>query len=101
VLTPADGYPLADEPLKSELSDGIVLKFLHDRVQQAAYALIDEVDRPALHLRIGELLKQTLSSAALEESVFVVVGHLNAGAHLVTGGDERRHLAALNLTAAR
>jgi predicted ATPase/class 3 adenylate cyclase/GAF domain-containing protein len=101
VLTPADGYHLADDPLSSELPDGVVLRFLHDRVQQSAYALISEAERPALHLRIGELLRSTLSPSALEESLFVVVNHLNAGVLLVSGASARRDLAALNLTAAR
>ena len=76
-------------------------RFLHDRVQQAAYSLIPEGDRPALHHRIGRLLLATLTPEELAESLFAVVDHLNAGAALVTDPGGRRRLAELNLTAAR
>ena len=31
-------------------------QFQHDRVQQAAYALMDEQEKKAIHLKIGRLL---------------------------------------------
>ena len=75
-------------------------RFLHDRVQQAAYSLIPESERPALHLKIGRLLVGTLNTAD-EENVFEVVTHLNYGACLIHDRDEKTHLAMLNLAAAR
>ena len=76
-------------------------KFLHDRVQQAAYSLIPEPDRAALHLRIGRVLLRTLSPSELEQSLFAVVTHFVLGAPLLRGDDERIRFAELTLTAAR
>ncbi|MBC7858422.1 MAG: EAL domain-containing protein [Burkholderiaceae bacterium] len=75
--------------------------FLHDRVQEAAYALIPAASRAALHLQIGQLLMADRTPAQIEEQVFEIVNQLNLGASLVTQQDERSRVAALNLLAAR
>ncbi len=75
-------------------------RFLHDRVQQAAYELIDAAERPALHLRIGrEML--TFGEQEIEDDLFTLVNHLNEGRSLLDDLDERRRLAELNLRAGR
>ena len=76
-------------------------RFLHDRVQQAAYALIDERQRPLLHLRIGRLLLASAGEAELAEKLFELVDHLNLGRELITSSEELVELARLNLEAAR
>ena len=75
--------------------------FLHDRVQQAAYALISADDRPRVHLRIGQLLLKHSDSASLDENLFEITGHLNGGASLITDGSTLTELAELNLKAGR
>ena len=74
-------------------------KFLHDRVQQAAYSLIPEHQKQATHLKIGQLLRQNLSQIELEEKLFDIVGHLNLGIELITQPSELEALAQLNLKA--
>ncbi len=74
-------------------------RFLHDRIQQAAYALIPEAERKAVHLRIGRMLLASLSPEQLRERLFDVVGQLNAGAELMGDGEERLRLARLNAEA--
>jgi AAA ATPase domain/Protein kinase domain len=76
-------------------------KFVHDRVQEAAYSLIPEASRAAYHLRIGRLLAAHTPSEKREESVFEVVNQLNRGAALITEQDEREQLAELNLLAGK
>ncbi|ABA22458.1 Serine/Threonine protein kinase and Signal Transduction Histidine Kinase (STHK) with GAF and PAS/PAC sensor [Trichormus variabilis ATCC 29413] len=74
-------------------------KFLHDRVQQAAYSLIPNNQKAVTHLKIGELLRQNLSQIEQEEKLFDIVGHLNRGQELITQLSEREALAKLNLQA--
>ncbi|MBD2182327.1 AAA family ATPase [Planktothrix sp. FACHB-1375] len=74
-------------------------RFLHDRVQQAAYSLIPDEHKTATHLKIGQLLQQKLSELEQEEKLFDLVGHLNLGSELITQPQEREALAQLNLKA--
>ena len=80
-------------------------RFLHDRVQQAAYSLIPEQDRAAAHLRIGRLLRAEAAGPGhgekREDRLFDIVDQLNLGRDLITEPDERRAVAALALEAAR
>ena len=81
-------------------SDGERFAFSHDRVQQAAYALMDGEARKALHLDIGRLLLESLAETDLEERIFEVVDQLNAGVDLMAAGQESLRLAGLNRRAA-
>ncbi|MCC5649844.1 PAS domain-containing protein [Nostoc sp. XA013] len=85
----------------SELDEQLVqdYKFLHDRVQQAAYALIEESHKQVVHLQIGRnLLKKTLPER-ISERLFEIVDHLNYGIELVADQAERDEIARLNLIA--
>ncbi|WP_287243243.1 MULTISPECIES: hypothetical protein [unclassified Okeania] len=76
-------------------------KFLHDRVQQAAYTLIDESQKQALHLRIGRLFLENTPLEYRSERVFDLVDHLNIGRTLITDKSEKIELAKLNLEAGK
>lgn len=81
--------------------ESIPYKFLHDRVQQAAYLLILEEDKKAVHLQIGRLLLKNTQEDKLEENLFNIVNQLNEGVKLITQQVERDALAELNLQAAK
>jgi PAS domain S-box-containing protein len=81
-------------------SDG-AYRFLHDRVQEAAYSLIPADLRAAAHVRIGRLLAAHTPPETREEAIFEIVNQLNRGAALITSQPEREQLAELNLIAGR
>ncbi|MFM9434755.1 putative ATPase/serine/threonine protein kinase [Janthinobacterium sp. CG_23.3] len=74
-------------------------RFLHDRVQQAAYAVADPDAHRRNHLHIGRQLLRHAPAAALDEQVFAIAEQLNAGRELIDAPDERLQLAALNCRA--
>jgi hypothetical protein len=75
--------------------------FTHDRVQEAAYALIPEQSRPAHHLRIGRSIIGKMSDEEVEEKIFDIVNQLNSGRELIFNPDEKELVAGLNLRAGR
>lgn len=76
-------------------------RFLHDRVQEAAYSMIPQHLRAAAHLRIGMLLAGHTPAAKREEAVFEIVNQLNRGSHLLASAQDRERVAELNLLAGR
>ncbi|UJR84498.1 AAA family ATPase [Sandaracinus amylolyticus] len=74
-------------------------RFPHDRVQEAAYSLVPEAERPALHLRIGRLLLARTPPDALDARLFDIVGQLGRGAALISSPEERARVAELHLAA--
>ncbi|TVR11820.1 MAG: GAF domain-containing protein [Phormidium sp. GEM2.Bin31] len=79
----------------------ITYQFLHDRVQQAALALISPEIRQDVRVQIGRLLLASTPPEALDEHIFEIVDQFNAGAALMVHPQERQQLAQLNLMAAR
>jgi len=76
-------------------------RFLHDRVQEAAYSLIPEQLRAETHLRIGRALAAHTPPGEREEKIFDIVNQLNRATHLMTSNDELDAVAELNLLAGR
>jgi predicted ATPase/serine phosphatase RsbU (regulator of sigma subunit) len=77
----------------------VTFKFLHDRVQQAAYAIIDEGKRREVHLWNGRVMLARYRRESNEKELFDLVGQMNIGAPLIDDPEERVELAKLNLLA--
>jgi predicted ATPase/serine phosphatase RsbU (regulator of sigma subunit)/tRNA A-37 threonylcarbamoyl transferase component Bud32 len=76
-------------------------KFAHDRVQQAAYSLIDESSKKFFHLKIGRLLLANTPKDLIEEKIFDIVNQLNQALDAIDDEEEKLTLAELNLIAGR
>lgn len=101
-----DDYKLVgdtDEALAPEGADEPGLnptyRFQHDRVQQAAYALIDDAHKPMLHLSVGRLIRRHASAEEQDQRLVDIAGHLNKGRNLIDDAAERHELARVNLAA--
>jgi len=92
-----------NDKLREEVDAGrfnVRYRFLHDRVQQAAYLLIPDLHRPTKHLEIGRLLLRLCpSEAQREDKIFELTNHFNLGVDLITDPDELLTLARLNAQA--
>ena len=91
----------SDEQLHSDLWEALRLelivrsddlyRFVHDRVQEAAYSLLPQEQRGPNHYRIGRLLAAQAPERR-EEDVFEIVGHFNRATALLTDPEERHEL---------
>lgn len=76
--------------------------FIHDRIQQAAYELLDNESRVALHIEIASALKEA-AEGKIDEKILTIADHFNR----VLGSDNplleqeklRREIAFINLSA--
>ena len=91
--------PQPDNPPDGASMEGGSYKFLHDRVQQAAYALIAEKKRKPVHLQIGQTLLKQYALEKGEALLFDIVHHLNLALRVKDKWKERSQLAELNLEA--
>nr|MDJ0556368.1 AAA family ATPase [Microcoleaceae cyanobacterium MO_207.B10] len=85
----------------SRVNQDVQYRFLHDRVQQAAYTLIPENQKQLTHLKIGQLLLQKLSPDEKLEQIFALVNQLNLGKAAIFSQEEKQQLADLNLEAGK
>ena len=76
-------------------------KFLHDRIQQAAYSLILDEHRADIHLHIGRVLLASMTVEQLAEHLFEVANQLNRGAARLIDRDEKTQAATIDLRAGR
>ncbi|MBD2438432.1 AAA family ATPase [Nostoc sp. FACHB-110] len=92
---------LDNQEIPQANSETFVYKFLHDRIQQAAYLLIPESDKQLTHFNIGQLLLTNTPISQHEEKIFAIVNQLNCGIRLVNTEAQKQELANLNLNAAQ
>lgn len=101
LILPTSDLEVTDEEIIKSHLVILTYAFLHDRVQQSAYALIDKKRQREVHLQIGRLLLAKISQEQRLERIFELVDHLNIGWQLLVTDSEKIELANLNLVAAR
>ena len=79
--------------------DNASYKFVHNRIRQAAYSLIDEEHKKKTHFKIGRVMLETVYEEDLDEVLFHIVNHLNQGRELIHEQVERDNLVRLNMKA--
>ncbi|MFL9913518.1 trifunctional serine/threonine-protein kinase/ATP-binding protein/sensor histidine kinase [Paraburkholderia sp. RL17-337-BIB-A] len=105
ILALVSGQAEVERHLAPALRENLILrthgsgKFLHDRIQQAAYSLIPEGRRSEVHLHIGRVLLASMTADELADHLFDVANQFNRGATLITAQEERERVAELNLSA--
>jgi PAS domain S-box-containing protein len=106
-LIPRETEEPIDVALAEAVHAGVVsqhenaYKFLHDRIQQAAYSLIPEERRAEIHLRIGRALLASMKPDQLAEHLFDVANQLNRGSGRLIERDEKAQVATIDLHAGR
>ena len=79
-----------------ETHDDLLYKFVHDRVQQAAYGLLSPEESVRAHYQISQRLLLALDQSLPESRLFEMLEHLNAAQVLLTDPQARMQLAELN-----
>jgi len=80
---------------------GVYYQFHHDRIQHAANLLIEDEKRKEIHLKIGRLLRKTMSPDEQNEKLINLARHFNEGLELITDLAEKDEIAELNLLAGK
>ncbi len=101
ILPIGNAYRLAELLETTNEAAPIQYRFLHDRVQQASYALVKEENKRALHLRIGRLMEKNYTEEKKREQIFDLMNHLNFGASLMIDKKEKIQTATLDLYAGK
>ncbi|NES98395.1 MAG: serine/threonine-protein kinase PknK, partial [Desertifilum sp. SIO1I2] len=101
LIQPLSDLELPDRDILQSQPLILSYKFLHDRVQQAAYTLIDDTQKQKVHWQIGRRLLTNVPVNAPPDLLFQIVDHLNLGKLLASSESEKIKLAKLNLEAAQ
>jgi predicted ATPase/class 3 adenylate cyclase len=74
-------------------------RFLHDRVQQAALAQVEEEKRKSTRYQIGRLLLESAYISEAEDKIYDIADHLNYASSLIRDPVEINQLIHINLAA--
>jgi PAS domain S-box-containing protein len=99
IIAPVSDFQVSAEGSFDDLKVAKNFKFQHDRIHQAAYALIDEQKKKKIHLKIGRTLLANTSPDKLDKIIFSILSHLNLVADQMEQDQDRIRLTELNFAA--
>lgn len=89
------------EPLRGLDDAPGIYRFTHDRMQQAAFALLSDAVAARTHARIGRWLLERTRPDPRDDVLFAIANHLNAGLRAITSEAERHEILHLDVRAGR
>jgi predicted ATPase/serine phosphatase RsbU (regulator of sigma subunit) len=94
-------YPHLEPAMQEDLirEEGDIVRFVHDRVREAVYRLLDEAEQTRQHWHIGQTMLAHYDEQTLEERLFTVMNQLNQGRSLATDPALQARLVELNYRA--
>ncbi|MCP4129747.1 MAG: AAA family ATPase [bacterium] len=106
-LTLVYGKPVEEtlQALQSAINENFFIthdnsyKFSHDRIQEAAYALLSGSKLAKQHYRIGSILLEHADEAELQSNMLYIINQLNYWIHAGLQGNNKENLPELNLKA--
>lgn len=101
LIVAESGTPLRDFGNRKSVKESDTFRFQHERIQQAAYSLMDQTERTEAHLQIGRLIQKKAGKDDWGDQIFECLSHLNKVISLITLPTEKSELAALNRDAGR
>ncbi len=75
--------------------------FIHDRIQQAAYSLINNENISNIQFKIARLMLQLYNQTEVEQNIFSIVNNLNDGKTHISNPQDLQQLFDLNYLAAK
>ncbi|NQF13591.1 AAA family ATPase [Brevibacillus sp. HB1.3] len=87
---------LVEEEVASQMR--IRFRFVHDRIQQAAYSLLEEAERGQTHVKLGRMMWE-MSQGSESGSLFEICDHMYRGKEILEDQAERMHVAHCHLLA--
>lgn len=79
----------------------IPFRFIHDRIQQAAYSIIEDTEKEKINYTIGKIFLEKVDETDMDGKIFKILSHLNLALNQIKTTEERRSLVTLNLRACR
>lgn len=87
------------EGMISRIGDFYV--FHHDRIHEAAYSLVSDAKKSALHYKIGKYMYDTASKSELQNKLFYIADQFNLSVDMIKDASEREWLSRFNLEAGK
>ncbi|CCO22882.1 PAS sensor protein [Maridesulfovibrio hydrothermalis AM13 = DSM 14728] len=87
--------------LENDTEHSTYLSFMHDRVQQAAYSMLNAAEKNKLHLRIGRAMLEIYNDSEINDLVFEIATQYNFSINEITDEVERTKVSDIFLKAGR